>query len=84
MRLQENIHRIKEIMGVKNNMIGESYDSNQLYLKKEVISKLLSAPKEIKKYIDNLPDIECEDEQGNRDICTKIPEVLYVYFKGDY
>ena len=42
------------------------------------------APKEIRSYIQNLPYEDCFDSEGNKHVCTKIPEVLYVYLSGRY
>jgi len=42
------------------------------------------APKELKRYIKNLPHIDCTDNKGNKHICTTIPEVIHVYLSGRY
>lgn len=62
----------------------EGYDPNRLYLKSNVLNQIKNAPREIRKYADRLPDIECNDNEGNSFICTRIPEVLYVYLTGRY
>ena len=41
-------------------------------------------PKEIRSYVQGLPYIDCTDSEGNKQICTKIPEVMYVYLSGRY
>jgi hypothetical protein len=65
-------------------LILEYYNPDKLYLKDYVIDRLKRAPRELKKYIKGLPTIPCEDSEGNERICTKIPEVIYVYFSGNY
>lgn len=65
-------------------LINEHYDRDQLYNRDYIVNKLKKGPKELKKYINKLPEIPCEDENGNTFICTKIPEVIYVYLKGNY
>lgn len=65
-------------------IISEYYDGDKLYERSAIIDRLLKGPKEIRKYIDLLPKIECQDSMGNKSICTKIPEVVYVYLMGNY
>jgi hypothetical protein len=62
----------------------ENYDSNKLYKKSYILDRIKNAPKQIKKYTDLLPDIECYDAEGNQQVCTRIPEVLFVYLTGRY
>ena len=66
------------------NLISEYYDEDKLYSKDYVVSRLKKGPKELRKYIDNLPSIPCSDANGNERICTKIPEVIYVFLSGNY
>jgi hypothetical protein len=49
-----------------------------------VVNRLKKGPREMRKYIKDLPSIPCTDGQGNETTCTKIPEVLYVYLMGKY
>ena len=74
-------------------LINENYyDSNKLYQRESLVRKLLTkdskgyytAPKPIRDIIEKLPYIECEDQNGNKSTCTKIPEVLFVYLTGRY
>lgn len=70
----------------------EYYDGDKLYHRESLIRRLLAknskgyyvAPKSIRDIIEKLPYIECEDQQGNKTTCTKIPEVLFVYLSGKY
>jgi hypothetical protein len=63
-----------------------------LYLREPLIDKLLRkdkrgkfiAPREIRSYVNNLPEIPCTDFDGNETVCTKIPQVLYIYITGRY
>jgi hypothetical protein len=65
-------------------LINEYYDSEKLYSMDYIVSKLRKAPRELKKYIKDLPHVECTDSQGNPHTCTRIPEVVYVYLSGKY
>jgi hypothetical protein len=65
-------------------LINEYYDSEKLYSRDYIVSKLRKAPRELKKYIKDLPHVECTDSQGNPHTCTRIPEVVYVYLSGKY
>ena len=66
------------------NLVLEYYDSEQLYSRDYVVNRLKNGPKELKKYIKNLPSLEYQDNEGNVKIFTKIPEVVYVYLSGNY
>jgi hypothetical protein len=66
------------------NLVLEYYDSEQLYSRDYVVNRLKNGPKELKKYIKNLPSLEYQDNEGNIKIFTKIPEVVYVYLSGNY
>lgn len=67
-----------------NNLILEYYDSEKLYSKDYVVDRLRKGPRELKKYIKDLPSLEYQDDNGNVKIFTKIPEVVYVYLTGNY
>lgn len=67
-----------------NNLILEYYDAERLYLRDDVVDRLKTAPRELRKYIKELPYIKCVNSDGIENICTKIPEVIYVYFSGNY
>jgi hypothetical protein len=60
------------------------YDSNKLYNREYIVFKLKNGPRELRKYIKTLPEIECIDSQGNKAICTKIPQVIHVFLTGNY
>ena len=65
-------------------LIKEYYDSDRLYPKDMIVNRLKKGPKYMKKYINGLKDVPCQDSNGNVAICVKIPEVLYVYLQGRY
>jgi hypothetical protein len=65
-------------------VVKEQYDRQKLYEKSEILRQLKDAPVEIKRIARNLPDIPCENEQGIKTVCTKIPEVIHVYLTGRY
>jgi hypothetical protein len=73
-------------------MVSENYDMEKLYHRESLVKRLLAknskgfyiAPKPIRDVVERLPYIECEDSQGNKTTCTKIPEVVFVYLTGRY
>lgn len=82
-------------MDVKNKILEilkEYYDRDKLYPKDPLVRNIMRkdlngrflAPREIRKYVKNLPDIPCKDMDGNDIICTKIPQVIHVYITGRY
>ena len=74
-----------EMISLIERIIEEQYfDSEKLYSRDYIISRLERGPKELKKFIKHLPYIECADKDGNSHVCTKIPEVIHVFLKGRY
>ena len=82
-------------MDVKNKILEilkEYYDRDKLYPKGPLVRNIMRkdpngrflAPREIRKYVQDLPDIPCQDMDGNDIICTKIPQVIHVYITGRY
>ena len=76
-----------------NRILTEYYDKDKIYVRKRIIDSLKNAPNYLKKYIKDLPKFymvndEGEvytNEEGEKVVFTKIPEVLYVYlFKGTF
>jgi hypothetical protein len=73
-------------------ILKEYYDRDKLYLKEPLVRNIMRkdlngkfiAPREIRKYVRDLPDIPCQDIDGNETTCTKIPQVVYVYITGRY
>ena len=76
--ITERQHRILE------KTINEQFDSERLYSKKEILRLLKGAPRELKQIAKNLPNKPCENNNGERTICTKIPETIHVYLTGRY
>lgn len=67
------------------SLIKESYyDKDKLYSKLFIERRLARAPYSIKKYLNQLDEIECMDSQGKPHICVKIPQVVYVFLQGRY
>ena len=74
------------------NVLKEYYERDKLYHRESLVKRLLVknqkgyfvAPKEIRDIIEKLPYLDCYGQQGNKQTCTKIPEVLYVYLNGRY
>ena len=73
-----------ELVSIIKKMINESYDPNRLYSRNHVAYRLKMAPRELRRYIKELPHIDCVDANGNKHVCTKIPEVVYVFLQGIY
>jgi len=82
----KKVIKLKEsdIERMVKKIINEQYDSDKLYNKEYVVNRLRTAPYPVKRFIKDLPDIPCFDSQGNQKICTKVPEVVYVYLTGRY
>ena len=81
MNLSEQTNRIKRMMNIV-----ESHDTDKLYSREYVVNVLSKrgVPKHIKDYIKELPYIDCKDGEGNKHVCTKIPEFIQVYLTGRY
>ena len=73
-----------ELVSIIKKMINENYDPNRLYSRNHVAYRLKMAPRELRRYIKELPHIDCVDTNGNQHVCTKIPEVVYVFLQGIY
>lgn len=66
------------------NVLKEQYEPDRLYPREYIVKVLRRGPRELKRYIKDLPSIECTDGNGNNNICTRIPEVIWVYLSGRY
>lgn len=74
-----------ELISLVERIINEQvYDSEKLYSREYIVNKLMRGPRELKKIIKELPYIECTSDRGESHVCTKIPEVVYVYLTGRY
>lgn len=69
---------------VNEQVMNEQFDNERLYPKNEILRLLKGAPRELKQIAKNLPNIPCENDNGERTICTKIPETIHVYLTGRY
>lgn len=76
-----------------NRIILEYYDRDKVYVRKKIVDAMRNAPNYLKKYIKDLPKFHMindegeiyTNEEGEKVIFTKIPEVIYVYiFKGTF
>ncbi len=65
-------------------LIEEQYNPDKLYDRDRIVQRLKKAPKYVREYGKNLPYIECTDPNGNQTICTKLPQILYQYFMGNF
>ena len=66
------------------NEYGGHYDPEKLYLRSSIVKRLQAGPSYIRAYINKLPEIRCTDSEGNPQICTKIPQVLYQFLFGNF
>lgn len=81
-----------KLTNIFNSLLTEHYDSEKLYVREFLVKKLnmkdekgfFITPKGIREYIPKLPYIDCYDSEGNKKICTKIPEFIHVYLTGRY
>ena len=73
-----------EIISLIKQVLNEQYDSEKLHSRDYVVFKLRQGPRELKRFIKDLPHIDCVDGNGNPHTCTKIPEVVYVFLQGRY
>jgi hypothetical protein len=64
--------------------ITEQFNREQLYRREDVVKMLKGAPAELKRMVKKLPNIPCENDKGEKTICTKIPETIHVYLTGRY
>lgn len=73
-----------QMVDLIEKIIKEQHDSKKLYSRAYVVRRLQNGPKELKKYIKELPHIDCTDNEGNPHVCTTIPEVIHVFLSGKY
>jgi hypothetical protein len=73
-------------MNMEKPLNEEIYDKNRLYPREKLIKRLSKreTPRNIRSLLNDLPTIDCWDREGKKEICTKIPEVIYVYLSGRY
>lgn len=73
-----------EIRNLVKQILSEEYIHDKLYDRDIIIAKLRTGPRELRPFIRELPMIACKDSQGNKRVCTRIPEVVHVYITGRY
>lgn len=73
-----------DMVSLIKKILTEDYNPEKLYNRNYVVFRLKQGPRELKKFIKELPHIDCVDGSGNPHTCTKIPEVVYVYLQGRY
>ena len=67
------------------SLIKESYyDSDKLYSKFYIERRLSNAPYSVKKYLEQLEEIDCMDGNGKPHKCVRIPQVIFIYLQGRY
>lgn len=67
-------------------VLKEHYDRDQLYVYDILMRRLelQQAPSEIKKIVRQQEKIPCENNHGEKKLCVRVPEVVYVYLSGKY
>ena len=74
-----------ELINMIENVISEQiYDSEKLWSRDYVVNRLMMGPRHLRRWAKDLPEYPCTDKNGNETICTKIPEVVFVYLTGRY
>ena len=76
--------RKESLEKVIRNILKEIYEPKKLYPVESVYMGIANAPREIKQLVSRLEPIPCVNERGEKRSCFRIPEVLYVYFSGNY
>jgi len=66
------------------NILKEIYEPKKLYPVESVYMGITNAPRELKQIVSTLKPIPCINDKGEKRSCFRIPEVLYVYFSGNY
>ena len=76
--------RNESVENLVRKVLKEIYEPKKLYPVESVYSGITNAPREIKQIVASLIPIPCMNERGEKRSCFRIPEVLYVYFSGNY
>lgn len=76
--------RKESLERVIRNILKEIYEPKKLYPVESVYMGIANAPREIKQLVSRLEPIPCVNARGEKRSCFRIPEVLYVYFSGNY
>jgi hypothetical protein len=76
--------RKESINSLVKKVLKEIYEPKKLYPVESVYSAVSKAPVELKRIVSQLKPIPCVNDNGEKRTCFKIPEVLYVYFSGNY
>ena len=73
-----------DMVSLIKKVILEQYNPEKLYKREHIVNTLKKGPVELKRYIKDLPSIDCTDNQGNKFICTTIPDEIHYYLIGKY
>lgn len=76
--------RKESVENLIKKIIKEIYEPKKLYPVESVYMGITNAPREIKQLVSRLEPIPCVNDKGEKRSCFRIPEVLYVYFSGNY
>lgn len=74
-----------ELVDLVKKVINEQYyDKDKLWNRDYVVNRLMTGPRQMRRWAKDLPEYACTDKYGNEMICTKIPEVVFVFLTGRY
>jgi hypothetical protein len=73
-----------QLISLIKRVIKESYDPDKLYSRDYVVHMLKKGPRELKRHIKELPYIDCTKSNGEKHVCTKVPEVVQIFITGRY
>ena len=73
-----------DMVSLIKKVILEQYNPEKLYRREHIVNILKKGPRGLKRYIKDLPSIDCTDNQGNKFICTTIPDEIHYYLIGKY
>jgi hypothetical protein len=76
--------RKESIDNLVRKVLKEIYEPKRLYPVESVYAGVSKAPREIKQLVSTLRPVPCMNDRGEKRSCFRIPEVLYVYFEGNY
>jgi hypothetical protein len=76
--------RKESIRDFIKKVLREQYNRELLYPVEQVYMMTKTAPVELKRIVKGLRPIDCINNAGEKRSCFRIPEVLYVYFTGQY
>jgi hypothetical protein len=72
------------ITNLIKKVLKEEFNRERLYPVEYIYKNMKGAPSELKRIVSTLNAIPCVNDRGEKKMCVKIPEVIYVYITGRY